>query len=95
MTSHDTSNNNKPNGKQAPKLERLGFIAKAGQSGLNVAGSVYAYGKSWVPKPLQSSIEMGEAMYNKYAQPLVGSIADFGNSVLLLADGKVGVLPAV
>ena len=95
MTSQNTT---KPIATQFPesgKLERLGFIVKAGQSGLNVASSLYVYGKSWVPKPLVPSIEMGEAMYDKYAQPLVGSIANFGNNILLLVDGKVRVLPAV
>ena len=92
MSSKESVKTNKPIGTQAPKtgkLERLGFIPQIGQYGLDTAGSVYAYGKSWVPKQLKPTVEKGEAFYSQHAKPMVDSFANLGNELLLVVDGKV------
>jgi hypothetical protein len=95
MTAKETVKTNKPIGTQAPKsgkLQRLGFIPQIGQSGLDVASSLYSYTKSWVPKQLQPTVEQGEQFYSKHGQPIIGSFANLGNEILLLVDGKVDVV---
>ena len=73
------------------KLERLGFIHQIGQYGLNTAGSLYSYTKSWVPKQLKPTVEKGEALYRQRGKPIVDSAANLSNDVLLLVDAKVRV----
>jgi hypothetical protein len=92
MTAKETVKTNKPIGTQAPtsgKLQRLGFVPQIGQAGLDVAGSLYSYTKSWVPKQLKPTVEQGEEFYAKHGQPIVGSFANLGNEILLLVDGQV------
>lgn len=92
MTAKETVKTNKPIGTRVPKsgkLQRLSFVPQIGQAGLDVAGSVYSYTKSWVPKQLKPTVEKGEQFYSKHGQPIVGSFVDLGNEILLRVDGKV------
>jgi len=96
MTAKETVKTNKPIGTRVPKsgkLQRLSFVPQIGQAGLDVAGSVYSYTKSWVPKQLKPTVEKGEQFYSKHGQPIVGSFVDLGNEILLRVDGKVCALP--